>query len=57
MSPFELNEQFENEIRSNEKKICDKKFKSYFQYQNPLSLVKELYKVKQAKNSSIRLLS
>ena len=57
MSPFELNEQFENEIRSNEKKICNKKFKSYFQYQNPLSLVKELYKVKQAKKSSIRLLS
>ena len=42
MSPFELNEQFENEIRSNEKKICNKKFKNYFQYQNPWSLVKEL---------------
>ena len=41
---FKLNKDFENEIRSDWKKINNEIFKNYFGYQNPSILAKELYK-------------
>ena len=53
ISPFKLNENFQNEIKSDKEKINNEIFKDYFGYQNPSILAKKLYKAKQAENVQI----
>ena len=42
MSPIKLNENFENKIRNNKKKINNEIVKAYLVHQNPSFMAKEL---------------
>ena len=53
ISPFKLSENFIDEIRDEEKYINNEIFKAYFEYQNPLFLVKDLLKANQVKNNQV----